>query len=35
MIDAFETAISQIRTDTKQFYADRFTTRYPGVAQAL
>lgn len=35
MIDALERAIGEIRTDTQHFYADRFTTRYPGVAQML
>ncbi|MEU2004553.1 2Fe-2S iron-sulfur cluster binding domain-containing protein [Rhodococcus sp. NPDC019627] len=35
MIDALETAIGEIRTDIEHFYADRFTTRYPGIAQTV
>ena len=35
MIDALEAAIGETRTDIEHFYADRFITRYPGVAQTL
>lgn len=35
MIDALETALHELRADTRHFYADRFVTRIPGAAQTL
>lgn len=35
MVDALETALGEIRTGSKYFYADRFVTRIPGAAQSV
>ncbi len=35
MIDTLETALHEVRADTRHFYADRFVTRVPGAAQTL